>query len=107
MDRSPEVIARSMQNSLVFGMYGNGRQFGMARAVTDFSTFARLCDVYILEEDRGRGIGKWLTATVLAPPDLQGLRRFLLATCDAQGLYNKYGFTPMRNPDRWMEKFDG
>jgi GNAT superfamily N-acetyltransferase len=106
-DRTPEVIQRSMQNSLVFGVYDNDRPIGLARVVTDFATFAWLCDVYILDGYRGRGIGKWLMETILAHPDLQGLRRFLLATRDAHGLYSRYGFTPLRNPDRWMEKFNG
>jgi GNAT superfamily N-acetyltransferase len=75
--------------------------------VSDFATFAWLCDVYILEEYRGRGIGKWLMETILAHPDLQGLRRFLLATRDAHELYSRYGFTLLHNPSRWMEKFDG
>jgi GNAT superfamily N-acetyltransferase len=106
-DRTREVIAQSIKNSLVFGVYDSNRQIGLARVVTDFATFAWLCDVYILEEFRGRGIGKWLMETILAHPDLQGLRRFLLATRDAQELYSRYGFTPLHNPSRWMEKFDG
>jgi len=106
-DRTPEVITRSIQNSLVFGVYDNDRQIGMARVVSDYATFAWLCDVFILEEYRGCGIGKWLIETILAHPDLQGLRRFLLATRDAHELYSRYGFTPLRNPDRWMEKYDG
>jgi GNAT superfamily N-acetyltransferase len=106
-DRTREVIAQSIKNSLVFGVYDSDRQIGLARVVTDFATFAWLCDVYILEEYRGRGIGKWLMETILAHPDLQGLRRFLLATRDAQELYSRYGFTSLHNPSRWMEKFDG
>lgn len=106
-DRAPEVIQRSLQNSLVFGVYDNDRQIGLARIVTDYATFAWLCDVYILEEYRGHGIGKWLMETILSHPDLQGLRRFLLATRDAHELYSRYGFTPLHNPSRWMEKFDG
>jgi GNAT superfamily N-acetyltransferase len=106
-DRTREVIAQSIKNSLVFGVYDSNRQIGLARVVTDFATFAWLCDVFILEEYRGRGIGKWLMETILAHPDLQGLRRFLLATRDAQELYSRYGFTPLHNPSRWMEKFDG
>jgi len=106
-NRTREVITRSMQNSLVFGVYDSDRQIGLARVVTDHATFAWLCDVYILEEYRGRGIGKWLMETILARPDLQGMRRFLLATRDAHELYSRYGFTPLHNPSRWMEKFDG
>jgi GNAT superfamily N-acetyltransferase len=106
-DRTRETITKSIQNSLVFGVYDSNRQIGLARVVTDFSTFAWLCDVYILDEYRGRGIGKWLMETILAHPDLQGLRCFLLATRDAHELYSRYGFTPLHNPSRWMEKFDG
>ncbi len=106
-DRTRDVITKSMQNSLVFGVYDNDRQIGLARVVTDYATFAWLCDVFILEEFRGRGISKWLMETILAHPDLQGLRRFLLATRDAHELYSRYGFTPLHNPSRWMEKFDG
>ena len=106
-DRTRDVITKSMQNSLVFGVYDNDRQIGLARVVTDYATFAWLCDVFILEEFRGRGISKWLMETILAHPDLQRLRRFLLATRDAHELYTRYGFTPLHNPSRWMEKFDG
>lgn len=106
-DRTRDVITKSMQNSLVFGVYDSDRQIGLARVVTDYATFAWLCDVFILEEFRGRGISKWLMETILAHPDLQGLRRFLLATRDAHELYSRYGFTPLHNPSRWMEKFDG
>jgi GNAT superfamily N-acetyltransferase len=106
-DRSPEVISRSIQNSLVFGVYEGTRQIGLARVVSDYATFAWVCDVFVHEDFRKRGIGKWLMETILAHPDLQGLRRFLLITRDAHGLYSQYGFTVLRNPDRWMEKFDG
>jgi len=106
-NRTRDVITQSMQNSLVFGVYDRDRQIGLARVVTDHATFAWLCDVVIHEECRGRGIGKWLMETILAHPDLQGLRRFLLATRDAHELYSRYGFTPLNNPSRWMEKFDG
>jgi N-acetylglutamate synthase-like GNAT family acetyltransferase len=106
-DRSPELIARSIQNSLVFGVYEGTRQIGLARVVSDYATFAWLCDVFIHEEYRERGIGKWLMETILAHPDLQGLRRFLLITRDAHGLYSQIGFTALHNPARWMEKFDG
>mgnify|MGYP000285556890 CR=1 FL=1 len=106
-DRTRDVITKSMQNSLVFGVYDSDRQIGLARVVTDYATFAWLCDVFILEEFRGRGISKWLMETILAHPDLQRLRRFLLATRDAHELYTRYGFTPLHNPSRWMEKFDG
>jgi N-acetylglutamate synthase-like GNAT family acetyltransferase len=106
-DRSPEVIERSLKNSLIFAVYDNDRQIGLARVVTDFATFAWLCDVVVHEDYRGRGIGRWLMETILTHPDLQGLRRFLLATRDAHELYSRYGFTPLHNPSRWMEKFNG
>lgn len=105
--RTPEMIARYIQHSLVFGVYHEGRQVGLARIVTDYATFAWLCDVFIHEDHRGRGLGKWLMQTVHAHPDLQGLRRWLLATRDAHGLYAQFGWTPLDNPERWMNKFDG
>ncbi len=105
--RSRELIERYLRYSLVFGVYDGSRQIGLARIVSDYSTFAWLCDVFILEEYRGKGLGRWLTETVLAHPDLQGLRRFLLITRDAHGLYAQNGFTPLAGPERWMEKFNG
>jgi GNAT superfamily N-acetyltransferase len=104
--RTREVIARYVQHSLVFGIYDGERQIGLARIVSDYTTFAWLCDVFIHEDYRGRGLGKWLMETILAHPELQGLRRFLLATRDAHGLYSQYGFTPLENPAGWMEKFN-
>jgi GNAT superfamily N-acetyltransferase len=105
--RTREVIARYVEHSLVFGVYDSGKQIGLARIVSDYTTFAWLCDVFIHEDYRGRGIGKWLMETILSHPELQGLRRFLLATRDAHGLYAQYGFTPLADPGRWMEKFNG
>ena len=105
--RTREVIARYVQHSLVFGVYDGEKQIGLARIVSDFTTFAWLCDVFIHEDYRGRGIGKWLMETILSHPELQGLRRFLLATRDAHSLYAQYGFTPLADPGRWMEKFNG
>lgn len=105
--RPREVIERSMQNSLVFGIYDGRRQIGLARIVGDYATFAWLCDVFVEDDYRGRGLGKWLMETVLAHPDLRGLRRILLATRDAHGLYARYGFKPLGSPERWMEIFNG
>ena len=105
--RTREVIARYVQFSLVFGVYDGQKQVGLARIVSDYTTFAWLCDVFIHEDYRGKGIGKWLMETILAHPDLQGLRRIMLATNDAHGLYAKYGFTAMHNPENWMEKYNG
>jgi GNAT superfamily N-acetyltransferase len=103
-DRRRAVIEKSVQNSLVFGIYDGERQIGLARVVTDYATFAWLCDVFVDEQYRGRGIGKWLMATILGYPQLQGLRRFLLATRDAHGLYSQFGFTPLPVPERWMAR---
>ena len=103
--RSREIVERSMQNSLNFGMYDReGKQVGFARVVTDYATFAYLADVFILEKHRGRGLSKWLMETILAHPGLQGLRRWMLATWDAHGLYEKYGFTTLARPERFMER---
>lgn len=102
--RPREVIARSLDGSLCFGLYQGEAQIGMARVVTDRATFAWLCDVYVLEAHRGRGLGKWLIGAVVAHPDLAGLRRFLLATRDAHGLYRQHGFETLGAPERWMER---
>lgn len=100
--RTREMIARYIQHSLVFGLYDGSRQIGLARVVSDYTTFAWLCDVFIHEDYRGRGLGKWLMQTVHSHPDLQGLRRWMLATRDAHGLYSQYGWEPLPNPENWM-----
>jgi GNAT superfamily N-acetyltransferase len=100
-----ETVARAIANSLCFGVFDGKAQVGFARVVTDRATFAYLCDVYILESHRGRGLGKWLIETVMAHPDLQGLRRFQLVTRDAHGLYRRHGFESPLNPERHMEIF--
>ena len=105
--RTRDVIARYIQHSLTFGVYDGTRQIGLARVVSDYTTFAWLCDVFIHEDYRGRGLGKWLMETVHSHPDLQGLRRWMLATRDAHGLYKQFGWTPLANVERWMEKFGG
>ena len=102
--RPRDRIESSVQNSLVFGVYDGSRQIGLARVVTDRATFAWLCDVFVDEAYRGQGIGKWLVATVVSHPDLQGVHRFLLNTRDAHGLYRQFGFTPLNTPDTWMER---
>jgi GNAT superfamily N-acetyltransferase len=90
-----DVVERSIDHSLVFGLYDpDGRQVGFARMVTDRAAFGYLADVFVLEPQRGRGLGKWLIETVLAHPDLQGLRRITLGTKDAHSLYQRYGFEP-------------
>jgi len=97
------TVARAIANSLCFGVFWQGQQIGFARMVTDKTTFAYLCDVYVLEEHRGHGVSKQLMAHVMQHPDLQGLRRMMLATRDAHGLYTQYGFTALTAPDRIME----
>jgi GNAT superfamily N-acetyltransferase len=101
-----DMMARAIEHSLCFGVYeeASGRQIGFARVVTDCATFAWLADVFVLEEYRGRGLSKLLMSTILDHPDLETLRRFLLATRDAHGLYAQFGFTPLDNPDRFMVK---
>ena len=104
--RTREMIARYVQHSLVFGLYYENKQVGLARIVSDYTTFAWLCDVFIHEDHRGRGLGKWLMETVHAHPDLQGQRRWMLATRDAHDLYKQFGWTPLASPERWMEIFN-
>ncbi len=106
---SLETVQKSIKGSMCFGVYDNerqvmpaGKQVGFARMVTDNATFAYLADVFIIEEFRGQGLSKWLMECILSHTDLQGLRRILLATRDAHGLYTKFGFTPLNNPDRFM-----
>ena len=101
-----ETVARSIAGSLCFGIHRGARQVGFARVVSDRATFAWLGDVFVLEEERGRGLAGWLMECVLAHPDLQGLRRFLLATRDAHALYAKHGFAPLAAPERFMERHD-
>lgn len=102
-----ETVERSLKNSLSLSLLHAGRhagrQAGFCRAVTDRATFAYLCDVFVLPEHRGRGLGKWLVACALEHPDLQGLRRLLLATMDAHGLYSQHGFAPLARPEAFME----
>jgi GNAT superfamily N-acetyltransferase len=99
---SKEIIRRSIEGALCFGIFENDKQIGFARMITDKATFAYLADVFIIEEYRGIGLSKWLMEVIMAHPDLQGLRRMLLATRDAHELYKKFGFTPLTYVDRWM-----
>lgn len=101
--RPRERTERALENSLVFGLYDGEKQIGLARVVSDYAVFAYLCDVFIHEEYRAKGLGKWLMETVMSHPDLQGLRRWILATRDAHGLYRQYGWKPLNNPNGWME----
>lgn len=90
-----ETVARSLRNSFCFGLYCQGRQVGLARLITDKATFAYLCDVFVLPEHRGRGLSKWMMAVIHAHPDMQGLRRWMLGTKDAHGLYRQFGWTQL------------
>ena len=103
-----DVVKRGIDGSLNFGLYAAGGkpQAGLARIITDYATFAYVCDVFVLDEYRGRGLGTWLMECVAAHPRLQSLRRWMLGTKDAHTLYEKTGFTPVAAPDRWMEKAD-
>jgi GNAT superfamily N-acetyltransferase len=98
-----EIVTRAMRGSLCFGLFQGTEQVGFARVITDRATFAYLCDVYVLEQHRGRGLGKWLIGAIVAHPELLGLRRFVLATRDAHGLYAQHGFEPLARPEIFME----
>jgi GNAT superfamily N-acetyltransferase len=101
-----EVVARSIGNSLCFGLYADGRQAGFARVISDFATYAYVGDVFVVESFRGRGLGKWIMDTIMRHPRLQGLRRWSLATRDAHALYAQYGFGPLKSPEAYMELYD-
>ena len=98
-----ETVARSMEHSLCFGAFDRNRQVGFARVISDRATFAYVCDVFALESYRQRGVGKSLMAAIMAHPELQGLRRWTLATRDAHGLYRQFGFGAPGHPERQME----
>ena len=100
-----EVLLRAIDGSLCFGVYQGKSQVGFARVITDKATFAYLCDVFVLESYRGRGLGRWLMEAVVNHPDLRGLRRFVLVTRDAHGLYEQFGFRPLARPEGYMEVF--
>ncbi len=97
------VVKRSIEHSLAFGVFKEDQQVGFARVVTDYATFAYLGDVFILEPFRGRGLSKWLMEVIVGHPELQGLRRWVLLTRDAHGLYRQVGFTEPSHPERYME----
>jgi N-acetylglutamate synthase-like GNAT family acetyltransferase len=103
--RPRERTERALKNSLVFGVYEGDKQIGMARVVSDYSIFAYLCDVFIDEDYRGHGLGKWLIQTIMEHPDLKEMRRWVLVTSDAHGLYKQYGFTTIEDPEHWMQLF--
>jgi GNAT superfamily N-acetyltransferase len=100
---SRERVERSIRGSIPFGLFEDGRQVGFARVVSDGTTFAWIGDVFVLAESRGQGLALWLMQTIVAHPDLQGLRRWFLATRDAHGLYRKVGFGELVTPERMME----
>lgn len=100
-----DILRRAMAGSLCFGVFYRSEQVGFARVVTDKATFAYLCDVFVLEEHRGRGLGHRMMEAVVSHPDLQGLRRFVLVTRDAHRLYEKFGFQPLARPEGYMELY--
>jgi len=100
-----DVLERAVRGSLCVGAYdAGGAQVGLVRCISDYATFCYLCDVYVLEEHRGRGLSKAMMAMVVAHPKLQGLRRWTLVTNDAHGLYGQFGFTAPAHPERYMER---
>ncbi len=101
-----EVMERSIENALCFGVYEGETLAGFAKVITDYATIAYLGDVFILPEYRGKGLSKWLMETIMEHPDLQGLRRWILLTGDAHELYKKFGWKAIENPGRWMELYD-
>ena len=101
-----EIVDRSIDNALCFGVYEGETQVGFARVITDRATFAYIADVFVLESHRGRGLAVWLMEAIRGHPDLQGLRRWILMTRDAHGLYEKFGFRTMENTGRCMEILD-
>jgi len=100
------VLERALANSLCFSLFDGEEQVGFARVVTDRASFAYLADVFVVPTHRGRGLSKLLMETIVAHPDLQGLRRWVLVTADAHGLYARYGFTPLAKVDGYMERWD-
>ena len=99
-----DTVLRSIENSLCFGAYQDGKQAGFARVISDFATYAYIADVFVLDAYRGQGLGKWMMECIATHPSLQSLRRWSLATRDAHGLYRQIGFVPLRAPERWMER---
>jgi len=101
-----EVVRKSIENSICFGVYKNGKQAGFARIITDRATFSYIADVFILLQYRGNELSLWLMECILSHPELQGLRRWALVTADTHGLYEQFGFTLLKHPERWMEIHD-
>ena len=101
-----KTVKKAIEGAVCFGMYHAGKQIGFARLITDSATFAYLADVFIDESYRGRGLSKWLMDVIMKHESVQGLRRFMLATRDAHGLYSQFGFSALTNTDRWMHIHD-
>ena len=102
-----EIVEKSIENSLPFGLYHGNKQIGFARIVTDFAVFATVADVFVIQQYRGLGLSKWLIETFTSFPELQYIRRWTLYTLDAQKLYEKYGFSIIENPEQAMEIHQG
>lgn len=98
-----EKLKKAISNSICFGVYKDNKQVGFTRIISDSATFAYVCDLFILPEYRGLGLSKWLVQTFINHPELQGLRRWSLGTADAHGLYSQFGFTPITQPEIWMQ----
>ena len=105
--RPMQIVRKSIENSLCFGVYDGESQVGFARMVTDGATVGWICDMFILPAYRGKGLGRWLVECMMEHPDIQGLRRILLNTRDAHDLYTKYAnFRPLLAPESWLERFN-
>ena len=104
--RAREVVERSIEHSLPFGIYKGDEQVGFARIVTDYATFAWVADVFVVPAHRGRGLSKWLMEVIIEHPQLRGFRRWVLSTKDAHELYARFGFIKLYRPERWMERLD-
>lgn len=98
-----DIVEKSARNSLCFGIYNGSLQVGFARVISDYATYAYICDVFILDDYRGKGLSKWLMQCIMQHSELQGLRRWSLVTRDAHELYRKFGFTQLQKPERYME----
>ena len=100
-----EKVKKATENSFCFGMYHENKQMGFARVITDYTSFAYLADVYILEEHRGKGLSKWMMQVILDYPDFKGLRKWVLRTADAHSLYSRFGFKTPDKPESYMELY--
>jgi len=101
---SRAAVQRSIDRSFPYGLYWASQQIGFGRVVSDLTTFAYLADVFVLDDFRGKGLGRWLIEVILEHPDFTEVRRWCLSTRDAQGLYAKFGFTPIEDPSTFMER---